>query len=111
MSRKRTFAGTGAHCSIASRLTTSSMGARSIAETMAELAGEMRIIAKAAGIGDLAERLARAEQGAAAQQMRGMIQPKPIDVFAAGETTFGKKLLNVAQRNSRFGRHLARSEI
>jgi hypothetical protein len=87
------------------------MGARRIAETMAKLAGEMRIVAKAAGVGDLAERLARGEQRAAAQQMCCMIQPKRIDVFAAGETPFGKKLLNVAQRDSCFGSSLAGSEI
>jgi hypothetical protein len=85
-----------AHCSIAGRLIRSGMGARRIAETVAKLAGEMRMVAKTADVGDLAERLARAEQRAAAQQMCGMIRPKRIDLFAAGETTFGKKLLNVA---------------
>jgi len=53
----------------------------------------MRIFAKAAGIGDLVERLACTEQRAAAQQVRGMFQTERIDVFAASGAAFGKKLL------------------
>jgi hypothetical protein len=96
VSRERTFAGTAAHCSIAGRLNRPGMGARRIPETLAKLARKMGIVAKAAGVGDLAQRLARAAQRAPAQQVCGMIQPKRIDIFAAGETTFGKDLLNVA---------------
>ena len=75
----------------------SGMCTRRTTETMVKFACEMRIVAKATGIGDLAKRLPCAKQRAAVQQMRGMIQPKRIDVFAAGGAAFGKKLLNVTQ--------------
>jgi hypothetical protein len=58
VSRRRTFDSTSAHYSITGALTMSGVGARRITKPMAEFSREMRIIAKAAGIGDLAERLA-----------------------------------------------------
>ena len=71
----------------------------------------MRIIAKAASVGDLAERSARAEQCTAVEKMRSMIKPMRIDQFAAGRSTLGEKPLHVAQRDTRFGGDLDRSEI
>jgi hypothetical protein len=71
----------------------------------------MRIVAKAASVGDLAERLARAEQRTAVEKMGGMIQPMRIDQFAAGRIALGEKPLHVAQRDARFGGYLDRSEI
>jgi hypothetical protein len=64
VSRQRTFDSTSAHCSINGTLTLSGVGARRVTEPMAEFSREMCIIAKAAGIGDLAERLACTQQRA-----------------------------------------------
>ena len=51
----------------------------------------MRIVAEAASIGDLAERLARPRNCAAVKKMRGTVQAKRIDEFAAGRTALGEK--------------------
>jgi hypothetical protein len=67
--QRRTFVCTGAHYSI----TISGVRARRIAEPMAEFPREMCIVAEAAGIGDLAQRLARPKQRAAVQKVRGAI--------------------------------------
>ena len=48
-------------------------GARGAAETPAESARKMRVIAKAAGVGNLAERLTRLHQCTAFDQMRSVI--------------------------------------
>src|SRR6202795_3899447 len=105
--QRRTFVCTGAHYSI----TFSGVRARRIAEPMAEFSREMCIVAKAAGIGDLAERLARPKQRAAVQKVRGAIQAKRIDELAAGRAALCKELLNIAQRDSHFGSRLDRPEI
>jgi hypothetical protein len=94
--QRRTFVCTSAHGSIAGALTMSGMRARRIAEPMAEFSCEMRIVAKAAGISDLAERLARPKQCAPVQKVRGTIQAKRIDELAAGRATLRKELLNIA---------------
>ena len=58
MSRQRTFDSTSAHCSTNDTLIVSGVGTRGVTEPIAESSREMCIIAKAAGIDDLAERLA-----------------------------------------------------
>jgi hypothetical protein len=55
----------------------------------------MRIVAKAAGIGDLAERLVCADHRPTMQKVRGVIQTKRIDVFAAGKAALSEELLHV----------------
>jgi hypothetical protein len=72
---------------------------------------EMRVISKAAGVGDVADSMACAQKFPATQKPRGVIQAKRIDEFAAGRGAPGKELLQIAQRNTRFGRHFARTEI
>src|SRR5262245_38277115 len=49
-------------------------GARRRAETLAETSRKMRVVAKAASVGDIAERLACLRQRAAFDQTRRMIQ-------------------------------------
>ena len=77
-------------------LAMSGMHARRVTELMAEFSREMCIVAKAAGISDLAERLARPKQCAPVQKVRGAIQAKRIDELAAGRATLRKELLNIA---------------
>jgi hypothetical protein len=64
---------------------------------MAEFSCKMSVVAKAAGVGDFAERLACAQQRSAMQEMRGLIQTERIDEFTAGQAALGKKLLEVMQ--------------
>src|SRR6267154_3552327 len=52
----------------------SGVGHWRMAETAAKLSGEMSIVAKAAGVGDLADGLACIQQSPAMQLTRGMIQ-------------------------------------
>jgi hypothetical protein len=55
-----------------------------------------RIPAEAAGIGNLAERLACVQQRPAMQKARGVIQTKRIDEFTARRAALRKELLKVA---------------
>jgi len=71
----------------------------------------MRIVAKAASVGDLAERLTRAQQRLTVEQMGGTIKPARIDEFAAGCAALSEELLNIAQRHAGLGGHLNRSKI
>ena len=105
------FTGTGAHGSAVSATMSSGVGAGRVAEPMAKFSCEMSVVAKTAGVGDLAQRLARAQQRPALQKARGVIQTKRIDEFTAGRAAPRKELLDVAQRDPRFGRYLARTEI
>src|ERR1700719_2144401 len=78
---------------------------------MTKFPGEICIVAKAGRVGDLADRLACAQQLPAMQEARGVIQTKRIDEFTAGRTALGKQLLQITQRNPRFHRYLARTEV
>jgi len=80
-------------------------------EPLAKFSCEVSVIAKATGIGDVAERLACAQQRSAMHQVRGMIQTKRIYEFATGRAVRRKKLLQVTQRDPGDGCHLARAEI
>ena len=73
----------------------SGVRARRTTKPIAESSRKMRVIAKAAGIRDLAQGLARAKQRAPLQKMRGMTQAKRIDEFVAGCAALDKQLLNV----------------
>src|SRR5215471_18460515 len=101
----RPFARTGAHCF--------SFGATAwrVAEPMAKSPREMGVVAKAAGVRDLAETLACLQRRAAMQKARSVIQTKRVNEFAAGRATRREQLLQVTQRDSRFGCNLARAEI
>ena len=81
-----------------------------MAEPPAKSAGEIRIVGKAAGIGDLAERLACAQQLPAMHKARGVIQTNRLYEMAAGRVVRGEELLQVAQRDPCFGRYLAGTE-
>jgi hypothetical protein len=56
----------------------------------------MSVVAKAAGVGDRAERLAHAQECPAMQEARGVIQTKRIDELTAGRAARRKELLDVA---------------
>src|ERR1700754_1485047 len=86
-------------------------GARRGAETLAESARKMRVIAKAAGVGNIAERLTCLHQRAAFDQMRRMIQTERRYVVPACRPADGEKLLQIAQRNSRLGGHLPGRDV
>src|SRR5262245_44985141 len=83
----RPFARTRAHCF------SSGATARRVAEPMTKSPREMGVVAKAAGIRDLAQRLACRQRRAAVQQARGMIQTKRIDEFAAGRVARREQFL------------------
>src|SRR5262245_52899125 len=78
---------------------------------MAKSPREMGVVAKAAGVRDIAERLACLQRRAAMQKARGVIQTKRVNEFAAGRATHREQLLQVTQRDSRFGCDFARAEI
>ena len=105
MCRWRPFARTGAHCF--------SFGATAwrVAEPMTKSPREMGVVAKPAGVRDLGERLACLQRGAAMQKVRGVIQTKRLNEFAAGRATRREQFLYVTQRDSSFGCGLARAEI
>jgi hypothetical protein len=56
----------------------------------------MRVVAKAAVVGDRADRFAYAQQLPAIQKARGVVQTKRIDKFGAGKAALRKELLEVA---------------
>src|SRR5882762_11876660 len=89
----------------------SSVGAWRAAEPMAKFSGKICIVAKAAGVSDLADRLICGQERPAMQKARGVIQTKRIYEFTAGRAALSKELLQVTQRDPRFGCHLARTEI
>src|SRR5262245_19495950 len=101
----RPFARTGAHCF--------SFGATAwrVAKPMAKSPREMGVVAKAAGVRDLGERLACLQRRAAMKKARGVIQAKRVNEFAAGRAARGKELLKVTQRDPRFDCDLAWAEI
>src|SRR3984957_13735576 len=80
-------------------------------ETVAESTGKMCVIAKAAGIGDLAERLTCLHQRAAFDQTRSTIQSARGNVVTACRPADREQLLQIAQGNSRLGSHLARRDV
>jgi len=65
-------------------------------EPSAKTAGEIRIIGKAAGIGDLAEGLARSQRFPAMYEARGAVQTNRLNEIAAGRAMCGKEFLEVA---------------
>jgi len=80
-------------------------------EPIAKFPRKIRVVVKATGVGDVADGMARAQNFPATQKARGVIQAKRIDEFAAGHAAPSKELLQIAQRNTRFGRHFERTEI
>src|SRR6516165_12097265 len=77
---------------------------------MAKSPRKMGVVAKAAGVRDLAERLACLQRRAAMQKARGLIQTKRVIEFAASRATRREQLLQVTQGDSRFGCDFARAE-
>jgi hypothetical protein len=87
------------------------VGPRRITEPAAKFSGEMSIVAEAAIVGDLAERLACVQQRPAMQETCGMIQTNRMYEMSAGRIPRRKELLKVAQRDPSFGRYLGRTEV
>ena len=73
----------------------SGVGHRRMAEPAAKLSGEMGIVGKAAGVGDLADGLACVQEPPAMQLTRGMIQTDRMYEMSAGRATGHKELLKV----------------
>ena len=80
-------------------------------EAMAKFACKMGVVAKAASVRDLAERLACLQRRAAMQKARGVIQTKRVNEFAAGRAARREQLLQVTQRDPSCGRDPARTQI
>ena len=59
------------------------VGRGRVTEPMAKLPRKMCVVAKAAGVGDLADRLTRAKPLPTLQEARRMIQTKRVDIFIA----------------------------
>ena len=89
----------------------SAMGPRRMTEPTTELSCEMRVVAEAARISDLANGLSRVQQCAAMQQTRRMIQTDRMHEVCVRRIAHTEQLLKVSKRNPRFGRHLRRTEI
>ena len=79
-------------------------------EPAAKLPCEVCIVGEAAGVGDLTERQACAQQFPTLQKAGGVIQPNRRYEMAAGGILCRKEFLQVPQRDSRLRRHLARAE-
>jgi hypothetical protein len=67
-----------------------------MAEPAAKLSGEMSIVDKAAGVGDLVDGLVCVQQPPAMQLTRGMIQTDRMYEMSAGRAPRRKELLKVA---------------
>jgi hypothetical protein len=89
----------------------SGVGTRRTTEPLAKFSCEMSVVAKATGIGDVAERTACAQQPPAMHQVRDVIQAKRIDEFTAGRAALRTELLYAAQRDPCFVGDLGRAEI
>lgn len=111
MTLSRTFTIAGAHCSVAAATISIGVGARRVSEPTSELLCKIRVVAKAAGISNLAERLACLCQCPAVQKSHGVIQTKRLDEIAASRTPERKELLKVAYGNPQFGCYVTRAEI
>ncbi len=96
MSLTRTFTKSRAHRSVANALTVTCGGARRVSEPTTELSCKMSVVAIAAGIGNLAERLACLCQCPAMQKPYGVIQTKRLDEIAAGRAPEREELLKVS---------------
>src|ERR1700743_2720061 len=85
--------------------------ARRGAETPAESARKIRVIAKAAGVGDIAERLTCLHQRTTLDQMRSMIQTKRRYVVGVCRPSGREQLLQIPQRNPCLGSHFPRGDV
>src|ERR1700730_13839803 len=83
------------------RRTVYGMSARRTTEPSAKLLREIAIMVKAAGVADLADRLACACQRAAPKKTPGVIQSKRIYETAAGGASLREELLEIVQGNAR----------
>jgi len=71
----------------------------------------MRVVAKAAGVGNIAERLTCLHQRAAFDQTRRMIQTERRYVATACRPADCEKLLQIAQRNSGLGSYFPGRDV
>ena len=72
------------------------IGSRSVTKSVAKYSSEISVVAKAAGVGDLADRLARVQRRPAMQETRGVIEPHRIDEMCAGRAPRREELLKIA---------------
>jgi hypothetical protein len=77
----------------------------------AEAASEMRVVAKTAGISDLAEGLPRMELFASLQMPRRLVQAKRLNKMREGRSPYGEQLLKIAHRDASLRRDIARREV
>jgi hypothetical protein len=98
-------------CSVAGATISSGVRAWCVSVSTTKFSREMGVVAKATGIGDLAQWLACSERPPTVQKARRMIQPERVYKFAAGQAARGKKLLEITQGNPGDCCHLTRSEI
>src|ERR1700722_7300546 len=86
-------------------------GARRGTETLAESAGKMGVIAKAAGVGNLTERLTCLHRRAAFDETRRPIQTARGYVIPACRPGDRDKLVQIAQGKPRLVSHRARRDV
>ena len=87
------------------------MRAGGMTESAAKLASEMRVIAKAAGMRDLADRLLRMELSASVQKLRRLVQAKRLNKLREGRPPHCEQLLEVAHGDAGLRRHIAGFEV
>jgi hypothetical protein len=71
----------------------------------------MGIVAKAAGVGDGVQRLARPHRGTVLDKTRRVLQTNQMYEMTARHVPRRKQLLKVTQRDARFDSHLVAPEI
>jgi hypothetical protein len=82
----------------------SGTGSRRTTEPAAEPPGKIRVVGKAAGIGNLAERLPRAKHLPAMNEAGGVVEANRLDEAAAGGVVRREEVLQVSQRDPGLGR-------
>src|ERR1700724_2253253 len=88
-----TLISTGAHRSVAGATMPSRVGAWHATKPMVKSSCEMGVVAKAAGVGDLDQRLTRSQRRPALQKARSVIQTKRVYELTAGRAALRKELL------------------
>ena len=107
----RTIIGTGTHCAVSSAALRCGVGAWRVTETAAKFSCEMRVVVKAARVGNRTDGFPCVQQFAAIEKACGVVQTKRINEFAAGKSALRKELLEVAQGDPGFRCRLGRAEI
>jgi hypothetical protein len=88
----------------------SGTGSRRTTEPAAEPPGKISVVGKAAGIGNLAERLPRAKHLPAMNEAGSVVEANRLDEAAAGGVVRREELLQVTQRDPGLGRRFPGTE-